>query len=330
MNIVWLQSGGCSGCTMSLLCAEQPDLLTLSQMQGWHWRYFPSLSPQLPHGLDGLLADVEGGRWELDVLCLEGAVMTGPDESGAYHLAAGMDLAMHDVIMRFVAHARHVVAVGSCAAFGGITAAGTNPGDARGLQYQHNLSGGVLPADFRAKGGLPVINIAGCPVHPDWVTETLLLLQQGALTEADLDPLNRPRFYADKLVHHGCSRNEYYEYKASAEHPGELGCMMEHLGCMGTLAHADCNQRGWNGGSCCTEGGYPCVDCTAPTFGARKHAYQETPKLGGIPVGLPTDMPKAWFIALSSLAKAATPERLKRNATAERAAVSPQIKEIKL
>ncbi len=328
MNIVWLQSGGCSGCTMSLICAENPDFLTLSEMQGWQWRYFPSLSPQLPGRLDGLLAEVEAGEWTLDVLCLEGAVMSG--EEGAFHMAAGLDAVMAEMVTRFIEQARYVVAVGSCAAFGGITAAAPNPGGARGLQYDHNLSGGWLGPDFVSRAGLPVINIAGCPVHPDWVTETLMLLQQDALSREDLDPLNRPRFYADKLVHHGCSRNEYYEYKASAEHPGELGCMMEHLGCMGTLAHADCNQRGWNGGSCCTEGGYPCVDCTAPTFGARRHAYQETPKLGGIPVGLPTDMPKAWFIALSSLAKAATPERLKKNATAERTRMPPEVKEIKL
>ena len=45
----------------------------------------------------------------------------------------------------------------------------------------------------------------------------------------DLDPLNRPRFYADQLVHHGCTRNEYYEFKASAEKPSDLGCMMENL-----------------------------------------------------------------------------------------------------
>jgi hypothetical protein len=41
------------------------------------------------------------------------------------------------------------------------------------------------------------------------------------------------------------------------------------------------------------------------------HPFTETPKIAGIPVGLPTDMPKAWFVALASLAKAATPKRLK-------------------
>ncbi len=69
--------------------------------------------------------------------------------------------------------------------------------------------------------------------------------------------------------------------------------------------------------------GYPCIGCTDPQFGERDHPYLETPKRGGIPVGLPTDMPKAWFVALASLAKAAMPERLRRNALAERISLAP-------
>jgi uptake hydrogenase small subunit len=134
---------------------------------------------------------------------------------------------------------------------------------------------------------------------------------------ADYDNLHRPRLYADQLVHHGCTRNEYYEYKASAEHPGELGCLMEHMGCLGTQAHADCNTRLWNGNGSCTRGGYACINCTAPEFEEPRHSFVETPKIAGIPVGLPTDMPKAWFVALASLSKAATPVRLRENARSE-------------
>ena len=93
--------------------------------------------------------------------------------------------------------------------------------------------------------------------------------------------------------------------------------MMENLGCIGTQAHGDCNIRLWNGGGSCIQGGYPCIGCTEPGFGERDHPYLETPKRGGIPLGLPTDIPKAWFVALAALAKAATPERLRKNALAE-------------
>jgi len=41
-------------------------------------------------------------------------------------------------------------------------------------------------------------------------------------------------------------------------------------------------------------------------------------------------MPKAWFIALSTLAKSATPKRLKENATEDHIVISPQIKRKKL
>jgi len=216
-----------------------------------------------------------------------------------------------------------VVAVGSCAAYGGITAGGGNPSDACGLQYDGTGKTGLLGEAFLAGSTLPVVNIAGCPTHPNWVTETLMQIASGQFTEKDIDALGRPRSYADHLVHHGCPRNEYYEFKASAEKTSDLGCLMEHMGCLGTQAHADCNTRLWNGEGSCLRGGYACINCTAPGFEEPGHGFSETPKLAGIPLGLPTDMPKAWFVALASLSKAATPKRLKENAVSDHIRVSP-------
>ena len=101
---------------------------------------------------------------------------------------------------------------------------------------------------------------------------------------------------------------------------------MENLGCLGTQAHADCNTRLWNGEGSCLRGGYACINCTAPEFEEPGHAFVETPKIAGIPTGLPTDMPKAWFVALSSLSKAATPSRLRKNAVAARVIEPPSIR----
>jgi hypothetical protein len=89
--------------------------------------------------------------------------------------------------------------------------------------------------------------------------------------------------------------------------------MMENLGCKGTQARADC--RAWNGsGSCLTRLSLHQLH-RARVRGTRPRLC-ETPKISGIPIGLPTDMPKAWFVALASLSKAATPRRLKENAAA--------------
>ena len=173
---------------------------------------------------------------------------------------------------------------------------------------------------------MPVINIAGCPTHPGWVVDTLEKAALEGLQAEDLDEFGRPLLYAGGLVHHGCARNEYYEFKASAQKQSDLGCLMENLGCKSTQAHADCNLRPWNGSGSCLRGGFACIACTEPGFESPGHAFQETPKLAGIPIGLPTDMPKAWFVALAALSKSATPKRVRNNAVADHPVVLPAVR----
>lgn len=167
-----------------------------------------------------------------------------------------------------------------------------------------------------------MVSVAGCAPHPGWIVETLIALAHGDILPGDLDGYGRPKFFADHLAHHGCSRNEFYEFKASAERASDRGCMMEHLGCKATQAVGDCNQRGWNGSGSCTDGGYSCIACTSPDFEAAR-GFLATPKIAGIPVGLPLDMPKAWFMALAALSKSATPKRVRINATADHVVIPP-------
>ena len=326
MNLLWLQSGGCGGCTLSWLGAEGGPLFVALADAGVELLWHPSLSEASAGEARALLAACADGRLPLDILCVEGAALRGPNGSGRFHLLSGSGAPMRDWIVSLAARARHVVALGSCAAYGGVTAAGVNPTDACGLQYDGGSPGGLLGADFRAGGGLPVVNVAGCPTHPDWVNETLIALARNALSREDLDDLCRPRFYADHLVHHGCPRNEFYEFKASADKPSDQGCLMEHLGCKGTQAHADCHMRLWNGSGSCVRGGYACIRCTDPGFEDPGHPFAETPKLAGIPLGLPADMPKAWFIALAALSKSATPARVRENAKADHILRAPTVK----
>ncbi|MBQ0807002.1 MAG: hydrogenase [Porticoccus sp.] len=317
LNLLWLQSGGCGGCSMSLLNAEAPTLFDLLSQANINLLWHPSFSEISGRSLIEMLQSIVDGNTRLDILCLEGAVMKGPNGSGKFHMLSGTDKPMFKWIEELANVAGVVTAVGSCAAFGGITAAGGNIAEATGLQFSNDQPGGLLGDHWQSKQQLPVINIAGCPTHPGWVTDSLLLLARDQLNGEQLDEFNRPRHYTDQLVHHGCPRNEYYEYKASAEKPSDQGCLMEHMGCLGTQARADCNIRPWNGSGSCLKGGYSCINCTAPGFEEPGHPFTKTRKIAGIPVGLPTDMPKAWFVALASLAKAATPERLRKNANAD-------------
>ncbi|MCR6668025.1 MAG: HupU protein [Methyloversatilis sp.] len=330
MNVLWLQSGGCGGCSMSLLCADTDDFHGQLRDADIDLLWHPSLSLDSGSEVTALLGRILDGDLPLDALCVEGSLLRGPNGTGRFHIMAGTGLPMIDWVRTLAAKARHVIAIGSCAAWGGVTAGGDNPTDACGLQYEDDVRGGLLGSDFRAAGGLPVINIAGCPTHPSWVLDTLMALAADGFTDADLDTLGRPRFYADQLVHHGCTRNEYYEFKASAEKPSDLGCMMENMGCKGTQAHADCNTRPWNGEGSCTRGGYACISCTEPGFQEPGHPFHATPKLAGIPIGLPTDMPKAWFVALASLSKSATPKRVKVNAVSDHVVVPPVARRTRL
>jgi ferredoxin hydrogenase small subunit len=289
----------------------------------WH----PAFSEQTGAEALALLEDCASGARSFDILCVEGALLRGPGGSGKFHLLSGDGRPLTDWVGRLARRARWVFAIGSCSAYGGFSASTPgNPLEACGLQFDAEEPGGLLGAGFRSPDGLPVVNIAGCPVHPGWVVDSLEKLALEGLSPADLDDFQRPLLYAEQLVHHGCPRNEYYEFKASARQHSDLGCLMENLGCKGTQAHADCNVRTWNGGGSCLRGGFACIACTEPGFEAPGHPFQETPKIAGIPIGLPTDMPKAWFVALSVLSKSATPKRVRDNAVADHPVVRPAVR----
>ena len=312
-SLVWLQGSACGGCTMALMGAESPDVLSALDWAGIDLLWHPSFGEHSEQAWLALMRELAQGKRPLDLLCVEGSIdpaATDP-HTMAYWVAP---LALR---------ARYVVAVGSCASFGGVAVLG-RPDTVALQQRAQPAAAALLEPDWVSAEALPVVNVAGCPPHPGWITETLARLAQGTLGAADLDELARPRALTDHLVHHGCARNEFYEFKASAEQLDELGCLMEHLGCLGTQARADCNLRGWNGSGSCLKGGFPCINCTAPGFERPAHAFGRTQKIAGIPTSLPSDMPKAWFVALASLSKAATPERLRRNARAERIVVGPR------
>ncbi|MCF6305545.1 MAG: HupU protein, partial [Rhodobacteraceae bacterium] len=225
---------------MSLLGAEGPDFLTAFEAAGINLLWHPALSRETGREAMAIIDDILAGSIVLDILCLEGSVMMGPNGSGKFHMMAGSGKPMKDMIDVLAQQAKHVVGVGSCAAFGGITMAGGNPGEACGLGYEGRTKGGLLGDDYIDQSGLPVVNIPGCPVHPDWVTETLSQLALGLMAPEHLDDFGRPHAISGTLVHHGCARNEFYEYKASAEKLCQIGCMMENLGCKGTQAAGDC------------------------------------------------------------------------------------------
>ena len=310
-NLLWIQAVCCGGETASLLNSDHPHLQAALQTLDVTILGHPYLHHPAKGRMEDVLEECAGGQAPIDLLVVEGAVYAADSPSATR--VSGKPLT--EWIRAIAASADYTVAVGTCASFGGIMACGRNPMGTTGLQYYRAEKGGFLGADYRSRGGLPVVNVPGCPAHPDWIIGTLWALRANRLAEADLDRFNRPRVFYGKLAHHACPRNEYYEFKASAAAYSQQGCLFENLGCKGTLCESDCNERLWlaRTGSC-TRGGFPCLSCTSPVFPDRFVPFFETAKIGGIPTSLPLDVPKAWYVGISGLSKMACPERLQRNA----------------
>ena len=199
---------------------------------------------------------------------LEGAV---PNEeiNGDGHWAGmgadpetGQPITTNEWIDRLTPRAAAVLAMGTCAAFGGIPAMRGNPTGAMGLRD-------YLGAGWRSRAGLPLVNLPGCPVQPDNITETLLALVLAVSRMApslELDEQGRPERLFGRTVHESCDRAGLADGGRFAEEFGQSGCLVK-LGCAGQVVKCNVPIRGWVGGvgGCPNVGGI-CMACTMPGF----------------------------------------------------------------
>jgi hydrogenase small subunit len=192
------------------------------------------------------------------VLVVDGAVPTA--DGGVYGAVgerSGKPVTMQQRVEELAKDALAVIAMGTCASFGGIPASPPNPTGCLSVQQF-----------FTAKGiNKPLINIPGCPPHPDWFVGTVAgIILNGLPKHGELDDFLRPRAYYGKLIHENCPRRAYFDEGKFAKKFGEDGCLYE-LGCKGPITHADCPLRKWNSGTNWVIGcGAPCNGCTQPEF----------------------------------------------------------------
>src|SRR4030042_5312682 len=188
INLLWLQSGGCNGDTISFLNAEQPHVLTALKMLEINLLWHPFLSLEMGKEVEVIFEKCISGKTKLDVLIVEGSVICGPNGTGKYFLFNGRPF--KEWVERLATVSQNTIAIGTCAAYGGVVAAGANFVEAKGLQYLRKQKGGVLGKEYVSGSGLPVINVPGCPCHPDWIVETLMRLFMGKLGPEELDEFN--------------------------------------------------------------------------------------------------------------------------------------------
>ncbi len=131
-----------------------------------------------------------------------------------------------------------------------------------------------------AAAGVPIVNVPGCPMQPDNMTETLLYLLYQAAGRAPLIPLDeqlRPTWLFGKTVHEGCDRAGYCEQADFANEYGSPKCLVK-IGCWGPVVNCNVTKRGWMGGvgGCPNVGGI-CIACTMPGFPDKFMPFMDEP-----------------------------------------------------
>lgn len=250
-SVIWLSFQECTGCTESLTRSHSPTLESL---------IFDMISLDYHHTLQaasGFAAEQarEDAMKEFHgkyLLLVDGSIPI--KDGGVYSTIAGRTNL--DMLQEAAAGAAAIIAVGSCAAFGGLPNAQPNP------------TGAVAVSDLiKSK---PIINISGCPPIPAVITGVLAhYLTFGALPA--LDDQGRPKAFYGETIHDRCYRRPFYDQgkfaKSFDDEGARNGWCLYELGCKGPTTHNACATTKWNGGAGFPiEAGHGCLGCSEPKF----------------------------------------------------------------
>lgn len=264
-SVIWLSFQQCTGCSESVLRSFDPTLenLLLNYLSlDYHESLQAAAGTQAEAARRKAMAD-NIGRY---VLVVDGSIPTADKEywsatAGESNLAT---------LRESVQGAGLVLALGTCATFGGIPAAFPNPSSATGVD------------DLMTQGLIatrPLVNVSGCPPIPEVITGTIAYyLVNGRAPE--LDTLKRPKVYYGKTVHDCCSRLPHYNAGRFAQSFDDAGARQGHclflLGCKGPETFNACATMKWNQGtSFPMHSGHGCLGCSEPRFWDRNTSFYE-------------------------------------------------------
>ena len=249
-SVIWLSFQECTGCTESLTRSHAATVEGL---------IFDFISLDYHHTLQAASGEAAEAARETAMhenagsylLVVDGSL---PGENNGYSTIAG--ISNLEMLRETAEGAAAVIAVGSCAAFGGLPQAAPNP------------TGAVpVSAILRDK---PLINVSGCPPVPAVITGVLAhYLTFGRLPE--LDALNRPLAFFGQSIHDRCYRRPFYDKGLFAEtfddEGAKKGWCLYRLGCKGPMTYNACATAKWNQGvSWPIEAGHGCLGCSEPNF----------------------------------------------------------------
>ncbi|MBD0373852.1 MAG: hydrogenase small subunit, partial [Pyrinomonadaceae bacterium] len=226
-SVIWLHFQECTGCSMSLLRPSHPDLSELIFdliSLDYHESLFAAAGHQAEEALNAAM-QLNAGKY---VCVIEGAIPT--KDNGIYCMVAG-HTAM-ELTRQAAEKAAAIIAIGSCASWGGIPSADPNPTGAVGVS--------------EIVKGKPIVNLPGCPANPYILLGTVLQYATlGKLPE--LDDKGRPLFAYSRTIHEHCTRRPHFDAGRFAQTFGDeghrLGYCLYKLGCKGPATHASCSVK---------------------------------------------------------------------------------------
>ncbi|CAB4243716.1 Ni-Fe hydrogenase Group 1b, small subunit [Methylacidimicrobium sp. AP8] len=266
--VIWVEYQDCAGNSEAILRADGPtiDELLLDVIS---LEYNETLMAPAGFQAEAQLADaVETFRGKY-ILIVEGSI---PTEAGFGWNGPRGELFLEN-LKRLSRDALAVIAVGSCASFGGIPAAYPNPTKAVGV--------------WDVVKGKPIVNIPACPMNPANLVGVILhYVLTGTLPE--LDYLLRPKFAFGYRIHDNCERRAHFDAGEYVESWGDEGarnnfCLYK-MGCKGPMTFNNCSIIRYNDGTNWPIGvGRGCIGCSEPGFWD-KYAYERPMAGANIPV----------------------------------------------
>jgi hydrogenase small subunit len=249
-SVIWLSFQECTGCTESLTRSHAPTVEGL---------IFDNISLDYHHTLQAAAGHAAEAAREVAMeenkgkylLVVDGSIPLG---NPGYSTIAG--ISNLEMLKEMAEHAAAIIAVGTCAAYGGLPQAKPNP------------TGAVSVADIIKDK--PIVNVPGCPPIPVVITGVLAhFLTFGKLPE--LDHLGRPLAFYGNNIHDRCYRRPFYDKGQFADSFDDEGakkgwCLFK-LGCKGPITYNACATIKWNEGtSFPIEAGHGCLGCSEPSF----------------------------------------------------------------
>ena len=267
--VVWLEGQDCAGCTISFINSSNPGTAELV-LDTISVRYHETLMAAAGHQSENALkhAIEEGGY----ILVVEGSI---PVEDPRFCQVGGVNFV--DMVKEAASNAAAVIAIGACAAYGGIP--GDCPSPGTGIGVGEAMKRGLVP-------GKPLINIPTCPAHPERFIGTVVyyLLYK---KPPPMDHLGRPLVFYDKLIHDNCERRGHFEngeFLTDWNNFEQRNWCMYLKGCKGPFTYSDCPKRRWSDGlNWCIGCSAVCQGCSQPEFYAdMSPLYDRTQQIGGI------------------------------------------------